>query len=266
MAKTKMNDRYSLLIEAVCYWLGFQVKIGREKLIHEASLRYPIADALTSENTAISQIKLEESHPLFKSKRIDLAILEKNKTIIFIKEVFEFKIAKYTTPESDEHQRVFDDVVRLAYYNMVDGKDCYFLMCGDYESFKTNFIGDKNEPQIVDDIVVYPDTDNQKRAWNSKGLYNDWFMFSKGKSIEQKFSINNLTNKSEWGLGSFKSRYELRDNVTSKGFYTPNSITIITECMAISPYGDDKTHAAGIWKIKAIKEILPPTAVCRNGG
>lgn len=253
MPNNKMNDKYTLLIEAVCYWLGFQVKIGREKLIHEASLRYPIADALTSDNTTISQVKLEETHPLFKSKRIDLAILEKGSVINLLKEVYEFKIAKYTTNESDEHQRVFDDVIRLAYYHMVEGKDCYFLMCGDYESFKTDFIGDKNDPQIVDGKVLYPDKINTIRAWDSKGIYKDWFGFTKGKTTEKTFSITDLANKTEWGLGSFKSRYELRDTVAEKDFYNTDSITIITECMAITPYGVDKTHAAGLWKIKAKK-------------
>jgi hypothetical protein len=248
-----MNDRYTLLIDAVCYWLGFQVKIGREKLIHEASLRYPIADALTSEDIAISQVKLEESHPLFKSKRIDLAIIEKNTTNNFLKEVYEFKIAKYTTKESDEHQSVFDDVIRLAYYHMEENKDCYFLMCGNYENFKIDFVGDKNEPTVVNGKVVYPDKNNSIRGWVSKGIYNDWFEFTKGKTKEKTFSITDSTNEKEWGLASFKARYELREKIKAKDFYTPDSITIITECMAITPYGVDKTHAAGIWKIQAKK-------------
>lgn len=250
---SKMNDRYTLLIEAVCYWLGFQVKIGREKLIHEASLRYPIADALTSENTAIKQVVLEQSHPLFKSKRIDLAVFETELANEQIKEVYEFKIAKYTTKGSDEHQRVFDDVVRLAYYYMTDGKDCYFLMCGDYESFKTDFIGDKNEPKIVDGKVIYSEKDNSLRSWNSNGIYKDWFEFVKGKKKEKTFSISDSTNDDEWGLRSFKKNYKLRDTITEEEFYNPNAITIITECMAITPYGVDNTHAAGLWKVTTKK-------------
>lgn len=253
MPNNKMNDKYTLLIEAVCYWLGFQIKIGREKLIHEASLRYPIADALTSENTAINQIVLEQSHPIFKSKRIDLAVFKTELANDEIKEVYEFKIAKYTTRGSDEHQRVFDDVVRLAYYHMVDGKDCYFLMCGDYESFKTDFIGDKNEPKIVNEKVIYFDKNNSLRSWNSKGIYKDWFEFIKGKTTEKTFSITDSANEDEWGLKSFKNSYKLRDTIAQKEFYDTDSITIISECMAITPYGVDNTHAAGIWKIKAKK-------------
>lgn len=74
-------------------------------------------------------------------------------------------------------------------------------MCGDYENFKTYFIGNKNVSQIFNGKVVYPDTDSQKRACISKGLYNDWFMFSKGKTIEKTFAINDLTNKKGIGFG-----------------------------------------------------------------
>ena len=252
MGNDKMNDKYTLLIDAICYWFGFQVKIGREKLIHEASLRYPIADALTAKNNRISQIKLEQSHPLFKSKRIDLAILD-NSTRDSIKEVYEFKIAKYTTEKSDEHQRVFDDVIRLAYYNMVADKECYFLMCGDYENFKVYFVGDKNEPSIVNGKIVYPDNDNSIRGWNSTGIYKDWFEFEKGKIKEKTFSITNPDDKKEWGLGSFKDRYTLRKTINDKEFYTLDSITIKTECMAITPKGINNVYAAGLWKIKAKK-------------
>jgi hypothetical protein len=64
-------------------------------------------------------------HNLFKSKRIDLVIFsedvkepETEKNDEKLAEVYEFKIAKNETSKdkSDEHQRVFDDVVRLAYY------------------------------------------------------------------------------------------------------------------------------------------------------
>jgi hypothetical protein len=86
-------NRFNELSEAICYWLGFQTSIGRKPFIHEASLRYPIADALTKSEISISQIKLEFVHPLFKGKRVDLTIF-KNGSDVDINEMFEFKIAK----------------------------------------------------------------------------------------------------------------------------------------------------------------------------
>lgn len=252
MPEKLMNDKFTTLIDAVCYWLGFQVKIGRENLIHEASLRYPIADAITSKDISISQIKLEDSHPLFKSKRIDLVIHEiindSNQTLR--KEIYEFKIAKHTKKEDDEHQRVFDDIVRLAFYNMVEKEDCYFLMCGKYENFKQYFVEDKIEPNVVDGRVLVPPKVDTIRGWKSNGIYTDWFPFVKGETLEKKFFISDPNNNNEWGLGSFKHRYLLRDNISAEKFYNRDYITIITECMAITPHGVDRTHAAGIWKIK----------------
>ncbi len=35
----KTEDYCNAIVEAISYWLGYQSKIGREQLIHEASLR-----------------------------------------------------------------------------------------------------------------------------------------------------------------------------------------------------------------------------------
>jgi len=136
MTNKVIDERFAAIIDAVCYWLGYQLKIGRSQLIHEASLRYPIADTITSKGTAINRVVLEQLHPIFKSKKIDLVIYEESikepkteKDDSNLKEVFEFKLAKIGTSEfeSEEHQRVFDDVIRLAYYHLWSKKDCYFL-------------------------------------------------------------------------------------------------------------------------------------------
>ncbi len=42
------DERFNAVVDAVCYWLGYQFKIGRDNLMHEASLRYPIADTITA--------------------------------------------------------------------------------------------------------------------------------------------------------------------------------------------------------------------------
>jgi hypothetical protein len=148
------NEKFNAIVEAVCYWLGYQFKIGRDQLIHEASLRYPIADTITAKGIAINRIILEKLHPIFEKKYIDLVIFDDTfkepATEIDdtkLEEVYEFKLAKSATSKKhkEEHQRVFDDIVRLAYYNLWGDKDCYFLMCGKYEDFKTYFVGQKSE-------------------------------------------------------------------------------------------------------------------------
>lgn len=246
-------DKFSGIIESVCYWLGYQSKIGREQLIHEASLRYPIADSITSRNTAVKQVELEKLHPLFKSKKIDLVIY-KDEDRETLTEIFEFKLTKHDSARegSDEYQRVFDDVVRLAYFNKWENKDCYFLMCGKYSDFKTYFVQQDEIPIKKGDKKITIRQSNNKnekdetiKKWEPKSIYKNWFGFQ----IEEEKNITfSSTNKE---LQSFQKRYIIRnDDLHSFG---NNDITIKTTCMAITPYGTDKsrTHAAGIWKIES---------------
>ncbi|MEI7663872.1 MAG: hypothetical protein WCK34_16815 [Bacteroidota bacterium] len=261
--KTIIDPKFAAINDAVCYWLGYQFKIGRDQLIHEASLRYPIADTITSLGIAINRIVLELLHPLFKSKKIDLVIFQddvknpaneaddKN-----LKEVYEFKLAKFGTSvlNGDEHQRVFDDVIRLAYYNLWSKKECYFLMCGKYEDFKAFFIGHKNPSSKLggSTIVTAPQSIQDipgMSSWNATGLYKDWFGFRIGEEKDYEFSITDPTNQIEWGLGSFQHNYHIREHLTHS---YARSIKIKTRCVAITPNGlTDKTHAVGIWKIES---------------
>lgn len=256
-----IDEKYNAVVDAVCYWLGYQFKIGRDQLIHEASLRYPIADTLTAKGIEINRIVLEQLHPVFKSKKIDLVIFDKTvekpeieKDDSNLKDVFEFKIAKKETSDksSDEYQRVFDDVVRLAYYNLWRGKDCYFLMCGKYENFKTFFVGQKSIVKSENNRNQAPirrsSPTNELEEWKPDGLYKHWFGFKIGEIKLKEFSkLNNDAPEFE----SFQQSYHLRDKQST--VYS-NSLSIRTTCLAITPNGLEniRTHAAGLWKIEAI--------------
>lgn len=253
------EEKFTAIVDAVCYWLGYQFKIGREQLVHEASLRYPIADTITSKGTAMSTIELEKLHPLFKSKKIDLVIYEEDvkeadfESDVKLREVFEFKLAKSDTAKkySDEHQRVFDDVVRMAYYNLWKGKDCYFLMCGKYSDFKNYFTGHMaSQPTDAKKLVSPTKAMLGVPEWKQDGLYGDWFGF---KLKEQKTIMFKDEGPDQWGLSSFKSNYDIRKEI---GRTIKKSITIKTTCIAITPPGLEKvkTHAAAIWKIEGVAE------------
>lgn len=265
MGNSVIDDRSAAIIEAVSYWLGYQYKIGRNQLIHEASLRYPIADTITSKGTSINRIVLEQLHPIFKSKKIDLVIY--NEDVIDpsseendekLNEVFEFKIAKSDTSKfgSIEHQRVFDDVVRLAYYHQWHNKNCYFLMCGKYEEFKAYFIGQRSEiseengKKIVTPRRSQEDsTKPENREWKPDGIYKDWFGFKIGEVKEINFEVSDSKNEDEFGLQSFKRNYQIRMGI-GKSF--GDKVNVKTTCLAITSPGIEKTrtHAAGIWKIE----------------
>ncbi len=258
------KEYFLAIVDAVCYWLGYQNKIGRKQLIHEASLRYPIADIITAKGISINRLVLEYLHPLFYSKKIDLVILEKDILLNSVdniqknvKEVFEFKLAKYNTGKryTEEHQRVFDDIVRLAYFNLWENKECYFLMCGEFEDFKTFFVGQGNaiiEKNGKNSISVKRSESsmnkNELGGWKPNGIYKDWFDFRLNESKEKKFHIN---DHSTWGLINFQKNYKKRENI-DKEFI--NHLTIKTTCLGITPLSHEKTrtHAAGIWKIEAL--------------
>lgn len=258
------NEIYFSIVDAICYWLGYQFKIGRSQLIHEASLRYPIADSITAKGVSIHSLVLEQLHPIFKSKKIDLVLLEEGvksneKGDDNIKAVFEFKLAKNSTSIKfkEEHQRVFDDIVRLAYYNLYFKKDCYFLMCGEYDEFKTYFVGQKHEviyKEGKNSVIArnknhnYQNNTDQSNEWKPDGLYKDWFNF---KLNENKEFVINKKDHDSWGLKVFQENYHIREKVLLK--YSDH-MKIRTTCLAITPPGLEniKTHAAGLWKIEAV--------------
>lgn len=255
------NTRENAIVDAICLWMGYQLRIGREQLIHEASLRYPIADTITAFGTHIERVALEKLHPLFKSRKIDLVIYEKDLHEIDaglsdIEEVFEFKLAKKDTSNinTEEPQRLFDDIIRLAYYNLWTGKNTYFLICGKYDEFKTYFVGQSNNvisyqskflipPRYAaaNTTDLYPQTDK----WEEEGLYKDLFSFGVEESKIKQFTIQD-----DWSLNSFQKSYLIREGVANTFQFT-ESLTIKTTCLAITPAGEkNKTHAAGIWRIE----------------
>jgi hypothetical protein len=272
-------ERFNAINEAICYWLGYQFKIGRERLIHEASLRFPIADTLTSKGTEINRIQLEKGYPCFIDRLVDIFVFDKaindltdDNWIDSIFEIYELKIAKKDSGNKygQENQRIVDDILRLAYFNISTGKAAYFLICGRYQDFKNYFIGQKDAPQKdQDENIIIKErrseakiTDsNNDIGWNiNNSLYKDYFDFefsSPPKPKEYTFFLNTLTGtESEeigkekfFGLNSFQSRYKIKDSL----FIWGESIKIKTTCIAITPFENitHRTHACGIWKIEA---------------
>jgi hypothetical protein len=265
-------EKCNAIVDAVCYWLGYQFKIGRDKLIHEASLRYPIADTLTGKGIPIDKINLEKGHPFFEDKVVDLLLFDRNVSEVTkenfkdsISEMYEFKLAKSSTNNEfgNEHQRVIDDILRLAYFNLVTKKSCYFLMCGKYDEFNAYFLGNTNRIKINANSKKYIASFTKKKTlvqgWDrSKSLYKSVFKF-KIKEVEEieykKCVVPQKTRKDErkkleFGLSSFQKRYKIKNNELK---YLPK-IKVKTTCMAITPFelNPSKTHAAAIWKIEGI--------------
>ena len=264
-------DKFNAINEAVCYWLGYQFKIGRDRLIHEASLRYPIADTITATGIEIAKIQLEKGHPCFIDRLVDVFIFDKpvievndENLATSIVEIFELKIAKKETgtKEGQEHQRVIDDILRLAYFNQSTGKDAYFLISGKYQYFKNYFIGQKDSIQKDNNENILL-KERQTSAENSNGwnpqhsLYKNYFDFELTQQPkEYTFTRNEILiedsdeekKKKYFGLRSFQDRYKIKGN----SIIWTDSIKIKTTCVALTPFESitHRTHACGIWKIE----------------
>src|SRR5580658_3943614 len=112
---------FTRLVHAVTYYLSYQERIGRNFMINESSLKYPVADYLTGLEMPIININLEYPHPGLKNKRIDLVITTlKDK----IDGAFEFKMAKYKTRNPSEQKRIFNDLMRLHLLANSNGSSC----------------------------------------------------------------------------------------------------------------------------------------------
>lgn len=265
--------------EAVCYWLGYQFTIGRERLIHEASLRYPIADAITSGKIAISKIYLEKGHPYFEDKVVDIFLLNEKESNISmesidleaISAIFELKLSKVDTGNQfgEEKKRVIDDILRLAYFNLYSKKDAYFLICGTYADFKNYFIGDKIEKTTIkkDDIDILQTNERQgtsfinqvefinPKEWKTENsLYKDYFNFEVGSQKKYIFKIDeneidDTKKQKKFGLKSFQERYIIKEKLIEY----EEKLSIKTTCMAITPFESipSRMHACAIWKVEA---------------
>lgn len=248
------KDNFRSVVDSVCYWLSYQSKIGRQKLIHEASLRYPIADTITANGTNINRIALEKSYTIFKQRYSDLVVynekpedIEDENNDENIVQVYEFKLVKKETgkKESKEHQRVFNDVVRLAYYHQSKQKKCYFLVCGKLGDFKTYFVESATPNTEADDKLIVKQNRKDRDAsivdtyWNATGIYKDWFAFEiNGEKI---ITFDNQSEK--FGLSIFQKEYTIKDNRLEYS----DSISLKTKCLAISK---TETHSAAIWEIE----------------
>ncbi len=279
--------------EAVCHWLGYQSAIGRERLIHEASLRYPVADSITSGTMEINSIYLEKGHPSFKKRLVDIFLLNEKENSISVKTIraiFELKLSKRNTGTkfSNENQRVIDDILRLAYFNLHSEKEAYFLICGTRDDFEKYFIGNKrkekltkkdngerlqaeekqgvsakteialNKKQGVAITTTETELTNLKEWKAEKSLYKKYFSFGVNTSQNYTFAVTTQTDtnesdkdkkRREFGLYSFQKEYIIKN----ESIKYEESISIKTTCMAITLAESSGTHACGIWKIEAVK-------------
>lgn len=211
---------------AIEHWLGFQDKIGRSFMMNEDALKYPLADYLVNDGKIqIKSIDLEKPHPNFSNRLVDVSVLDNVSGAL--NNVFELKLAKSTTRNQSEKQRIFNDIMRLYLANIVTGDKCYFIITGKSINFQQDFQN-------------YPNT--------GTSFYKKWFAFTKGQKIT--FDVATETNNDYKTIyQNFLSKYSVSYKATGTSvLQLPNQITTTCEFLTgfkatVVPY------MTGIWSV-----------------
>ncbi len=226
---------FSKLIHSATYYLSYQDKIGRSFMIDESSLKYPVADYLTSLEIPLANIQLEFSHPDLKKRNIDLVTTDSSKKKI--ENVFEFKISKQSTKYEPEQKRIFNDLMRLYLMGKSNGSTCYFLIAGT----QVDFI------QYFRSIVATRPKTNSKDLPLPEGFYTEWFKFKAGD--EQSFDVNNATGTAyEKIYKAFIKDYKAK----KKGDKLELPDKLKTKCISISALSREfpTPYVGAIWQVE----------------
>lgn len=236
-----MNSiNFDSLIHSSTYYLCYQDKIGRGFMVNESSLKFPIADYLTSLEMPLAKIQLEYNHPYLKKRSIDLVALDQpknksNTTKIVV--AFEFKISKEETRYEPEQKRIFNDLMRLHLIAKSTNTNCYFLISGIHKDFIQHFRSIATT-RPVGSINTLPDP---------KGIYTEWFKYKLGE--EKEFDVRNVTGNIYATIyQAFLKDYKPK----KKGDKIELPEKIKTKCVAISALSREfpTPYVGGIWKVE----------------
>ncbi|WP_345952984.1 hypothetical protein [Mucilaginibacter sp. PAMB04168] len=224
---------FNKLLHSATYYLSYQDRVGRNFMIDESSLKYPIADYLTGLEFPLNRIKLEYPHPEFLKRSIDLVTTDASGD--GIENAFEFKRAKNSTKYESEQNRIFHDLIRLYLISELGGNG-YFLMAGPLADFIQNF----------QSIPEARPTGYSKKLPDPEGVFTEWFRYEVGK--EQKFVVNNASKLNYIKIyQSYLDEYKPID--ATKSLSLPDQIR--TECLAISVISTDypTPYVGAIWQV-----------------
>lgn len=268
MLKYEEDNKFDRLRYALCYWMAYQVRIDREKLLEEGSMRYALADAITSRDISAQRIELERVHPLFKNKKMDVYLYDKQK--IKYEEAYELKLAKDETINISENKRIFNDILRLYFLSVYTEIKGYFIICGPKSNYKVEFVGDSTEDSIDregDDLkMVDVNTKDAVSKIKSSGFYSNLFKFypdgEKTITVNRaKGEFKDLYDDFISGTSKYEFKDELKSNVVLKKgvsidkFQFKDLISFKTRCISHSNIVTDNSdldYYCGIWEIVAI--------------
>lgn len=232
------------LAACIKWWLNYNASIGREYVLSESAVKFPLAEYLERSN--VNDVKLEYPHPKFKKKRFDLYF--KN-TTTNESVVIEFKYVKNaSTKDGAEKQRIFDDLMRLYMYSGRNKKG-YFLICGEQAEFIANF------QRIIKHkgAIRVRNHKNLPKASDSEGFYTEWFSFDSNQP-NKNIIVNGQKNSTYKKIyDEFVKEYKQSYNDKSNSVLVlPTSITtslIYLSENSTSPDMDYQPSRIGIWEV-----------------
>ena len=133
----KVEEAIMYCGKAIEYWFRFYQAIGKRDLLNEDSIKFPLVEYLIADgDDSLKNIKLEDNHPVFNSKEVDLISKDSDGKIYYC---MEFKLASKFTMKPNERQRIFDDISRLYFANKIAGVDSYLIVAGKTKDFLSEF-------------------------------------------------------------------------------------------------------------------------------
>jgi hypothetical protein len=153
------------------YWFRFNQVVGKADLLNEDSIKFPVVEYLIADgDDSLKNLKLEDNHPVFLSREVDLISKTPCGKINYC---IEFKLASKLTMTVQERQRIFDDIARLFFANNKKNVPTYLIIAGKTIDFLTEFrsitgktpgkrgrkkkISDKQELNLVTPSGFYSD-------------------------------------------------------------------------------------------------------------
>jgi ribosomal protein L23 len=230
---------FNRLIQSVTYYLSYQDKIGRGFMVDESSLKYPVADYLTSLEMPLANIQLEFSHPDLWKRQIDLITTDQpdRKLKQKVESAYEFKISRQNTKYEPEQKRIFNDLMRLYFVGKSNGSSCYFIIAGTQKDYI----------QYFRSIATKRPAPNNKDLPIPEGFYTEWFNFKAGEV--KTFDVKKTTVKIYEDIyTAFLNDY--KPKIDTDTLELPDKLT--TTCIAISALSREfpTPYVGGIWKIE----------------
>lgn len=174
------NELIQQLASAIHHWLSYISICTNSRLLAESSVRYPFVEFL--ERKCGTPVDLEKQHDSFSNRHVDFCF-NNEETKLYV----ELKYVSRHTRGNNEMQRVFNDLIRLSLLTKKgDGTRGFFIMCGDTESYNTNF------RRIIDgkklDKNSLPQYQKETAQIEPLGIYSEWFGFNMNeeKTIDLK--------------------------------------------------------------------------------